>query len=85
MKEFEFQMIAARGLHAQLAAELAQMVQSSKSQAYLTKGTKSVNLERLMEILSLRIGPGDEVKVTVVGEDEDALCERLKEYFEMKL
>ena len=85
MKEFEFQIIAARGLHAQLAAELAQMVQSSKSQVYLTKGTKSVNLGRSIEILSLGIGPGDAVRITVVGEDEGALCERLKEYFEMKL
>lgn len=85
MREFIFRMIAARGLHAQLAAELAQIVQTSKSQVYLTKGLKSVNMGRIMEVMSLGIGPGDEVRVTVVGEDEENLCECLKEYFELKL
>lgn len=85
MREFEFRIIAARGLHAQLAAELAHMVQASQSQVYLTKGAKSVNLGRMMEVMSLGIGPGDEVRVTVIGEDEEVLCGRLKQYFEMKL
>lgn len=85
MKEFEFHLIAARGLHAQIATELAQMVQNSKSQVYITKGTKSVNLERIMEILSLGIRPGDEIRVTVVGIDEDTLCEQMKKYFEINL
>ena len=61
------------------------MVQNSKSQVYITKGTKSVNLVRIMEILSLGIRPGDEIRVTVVGIDEDTLCEQMKKYFEINL
>lgn len=85
MREFEFQITDARGLHAQVASELAKYIRQTKSQAYFTKGKKSVNIERTMEVLSLGAGPGDWVRVTVVGDDEAVSFEYLKTYFEKQL
>ena len=51
----------------------------------LTKEGKTVEAKKLMAVMSLGIKCGQEVTVTVEGEDEDAVAEKLENFFKTNL
>ena len=75
MKEFKYVITDAQGIHARPASELVKEL----------KGGKTVEAKKLMAVMSLGIKCGQEVTVTVEGEDEDAVAEKLENFFKTNL
>ena len=75
MKEFKYVITDAQGIHARPASELVK----------LTKEGKTVEAKKLMAVMSLGIKCGQEITVTVEGEDEDAVAEKLENFFKANL
>lgn len=85
MKEFTFTITDAQGIHARPAGMLVKEAKNYESQITITKGAKTVDVTRLMALMSLGIKCGETVTVAVDGADEDAACEGMKTFFEQNL
>ena len=85
MKEFKYVITDAQGIHARPAAELVKELKGVTSVVKLTKEGKTVEAKKLMAVMSLGIKCGQEVTVTVEGEDEDAVAEKLENFFKTNL
>lgn len=72
------------GMHARPAGKLAQIARRSRS-GTLTLGEQTVELAKLFAVLSLNIGRGDEITITVEGTDEAALEAEIREILESEL
>lgn len=69
------------GLHARPASQLAKAAAGYQSQILIEKGGKSVDSRRLLAIMSLCIKQGEEIRVTVSGQDEEAAAEGMRTFF----
>lgn len=67
------------GLHARPASNLVSLTSKFKSNIYISKGEKKVNAKSLLAVLSLGVSYGDEVKITINGEDEIDAMDKLTE------
>ena len=85
MKEFKYVITDAQGIHASPASELVKELKGVTSVVKLTKEGKTVEAKKLMAVMSLGIKCGQEVTVTVEGEDEDAVAEKLENFFKTNL
>ena len=85
MKEFKYVITDAQGIHARPASELVKEHKGVTSVVKLTKEGKTVEAKKLMAVMSLGIKCGQEVTVTVEGEDEDAVAEKLENFFKTNL
>ena len=85
MKEFKYVITDAQGIHARPASELVKERKGVSSVVKLTKEGKTVEAKKLMAVMSLGIKCGQEITVTVEGEDEDAVAERLENFFKTNL
>jgi|GEM_PF-5775444 len=70
------------GLTVEAASILAGAADLCSSHVDLIKGTNTANCRSLLNILSLSVGPGEEVELRVEGEHEDADMARLLEAIE---
>lgn len=85
MKSFKYVIKDETGIHARPAGLLSKLAKGTKSECILKIGEKSVNLQKLMQLMGLGIKMGDEVEVTVSGEDEEEACKKLQSFFEENL
>ena len=85
MKEFKYVITDAQGIHTRPASELVKELKGVTSVVKLTKEGKTVEAKKLMAVMSLGIKCGQEVTVTVEGEDEDAVAEKLENFFKTNL
>lgn len=85
MKTFSYTVKDEIGLHARPAGKLSDKAKEFKSEIVVKKGSKEVNVRRLMMLMSLGIKNADTVEVTVSGEDEDEAYEAMKAFFEENL
>ena len=85
MKEFKYVITDAQVIHARPASELVKELKGVTSVVKLTKEGKTVEAKKLMAVMSLGIKCGQEVTVTVEGEDEDAVAEKLENFFKTNL
>ncbi len=85
MKEFKFIIKDSLGIHARPASLLTKIAAAGKSDVSIQKGEREASCKRLMALMSLGIKCGDEVTVQVDGEDEDAVLEQLRRFFEDNL
>ena len=85
MKSFEYTIKDELGIHARPAGLLAKRAKEFESEITLTKGERSALCSRLLSLMSLGIKQGDTERVSVVGSDEDAAAEAIKEFFERNL
>lgn len=81
MKEFHYTIQDALGIHARPAGQLVKVIKGFSSKVTLEKAGKSVDATRLMSLMGLGVKQGDEVRVTVTGEDEAQACEALQKFF----
>lgn len=65
------------GLHARPASNLVSFSSKFKSNIYVSKGEKKVNAKSLLAVLSLGASYGDEIKLTIEGEDETEAMDKL--------
>lgn len=71
---------SAHGLHARPAKLFTQAVAASGTKVTLAKGAgKPVNAASILAIIALGIDHGDEVTITVDGENENAVLDQITE------
>jgi phosphocarrier protein HPr len=71
MKEFTYIVKDELGIHARPAGMLVKLTTKFKSDVKIKKGTSEINLNRLIQLMSLQVKHGDEVTIKANGEDED--------------
>lgn len=70
---------SANGLHARPATELVNKASSFKSEITIHKNGKQVNAKSIIGVMTLAIGPGEEIQVKADGPDEKEAIENLEE------
>ncbi len=70
MEKQQYHVIAETGIHARPATLLVQTASKFSSEVQLEYKGKSVNLKSIMGVMSLGVGQGADVVITVEGEDE---------------
>ncbi len=73
---------SASGLHARPASLFVQTVTASGHQVTIAKGDKSGNAGSILALLGLGIENGDEVTLTVSGDDAEATADSLVAFLE---
>lgn len=81
MLEFDYRITDERGYHVLHAVALAQYVAHSGCDVYIKKNGTIVNVERIMEIVSLQISKGDIIHIVVTGDNEEVVYHYVKSYF----
>ena len=85
MKSFTYQIKEKLGLHARPAGMLVKKAKEYKSVITLEKSGSTVNLTKLMAVMSMGVKCGDTVTVIIDGSDEDTALNGIKEFFENNL
>lgn len=85
MKEFQYTVKDACGIHARPAGLLVKVVKGFSSTATLEKNGKTCDLRKLMALMGMGVKCGDTVTVTVEGEDEDVAAPALEQFFKEHL
>jgi phosphocarrier protein HPr len=80
MKEFNYTITDAVGIHARPAGILAKKAASYKSTVTVVKGEKKADTRRLMALMGLGIKCGEVITVQVEGEDEDTAVKELEAF-----
>lgn len=81
MKEFTCTIRDAEGLHARPAGALAKKAAGYQSKIMVEKAGKAVDCRRMMAVMSLCIKQGEEIRVTITGQDEDAAADGMRSFF----
>ena len=81
MKEFNYVIQDALGIHARPAGMLAKLAKTFESKVQITKGEKTVAASQLLMLMGLGVKQGEEIKVAIEGADEDAAFAELQEFF----
>ena len=70
MEKKDFNVIAETGIHARPATLLVQTASKFNSDINLEYKGKSVNLKSIMGVMSLGVGQGSDVTISIEGADE---------------
>lgn len=70
------------GLQARVAAQFVQEANRYSADIYLEKEGKKVNAKSIMGIMSLAVGPKQEIRLEVDGPDEEEALESLTAFIE---
>lgn len=85
MKEFEYTITDAMGLHARPAGLLVREAKKYGSRITLYADGKECDATRLMSLMAMCVKCGTLVRISVEGEDEQLCSEKLKSFFENNL
>lgn len=85
MKNFNYVIKDEVGIHARPASELVKEAKKYSSTITITKSDKSAVATKLMAVMSLGVKCGEEITVTVEGEDEDTAVEKMKDFMEANM
>ena len=80
MKEFQYTIRDACGIHARPAGLLFKVVKSHASTATIEKDGKSCDMRKLMALMGMGVKQGDTVTIKVEGDDEDAAAEAIQKF-----
>ena len=81
MKEFNYVLKDDNGIHARPAGILVKEVAKFKSEVKVTLREKVADARRIFALMGLGAKKGDELLISVSGEDEDEVTEKLKKFF----
>lgn len=83
MRQFEFVVTDAEGLHARPVGMLVKRTSGYKSDIELEKYSdgKTADAKKMLAVMALCAKKGETLKVTVSGEDEEQAAEDLKMFF----
>ena len=85
MKEFVYKITDTMGMHARPAGEFVKEASTYKCDITISKGEKSVDAKRIFGVMGMVIKCGDEVKITLDGEDEEVAAVELERFMKEKL
>lgn len=80
MKEFKYVITDEVGIHARPAGLLVQEAKKYASTIMITKGEKSAKATALMKLMGMGVVKGDEVTITVEGDDEEAAAAAIEAF-----
>ncbi len=80
MKEFKYVITDEVGIHARPAGLLVKEAKKYTSEIIITKGDKSAKATSLMKLMGMGVVKGDEVTITVEGEDEDVAAAAIEAF-----
>ena len=72
--------INCEGIEARSIAVLVQKASQFSSSVHIEVGTKKINAKSIMGMMSLGLHSGEEITVTVNGEDEAAAVEEIEKF-----
>ncbi len=81
MKEFNYVLKDENGIHARPAGILVKEAAKFKSDVKITLGGKVADAKRIFSLMGLGAKKGDELLISVYGEDEDEVAQKLEEFF----
>lgn len=85
MKEFNYVIQDALGIHARPAGILVKEAKKFSSKIIIEAGEKSAEATKLLAIMGLGIKQGAEVRIRIEGEDEEAAEKGIKTFFQENL
>ncbi|MCI5587424.1 MAG: HPr family phosphocarrier protein [Lachnospiraceae bacterium] len=85
MTEFNYTITDEVGIHARPAGLLVKEVKQYDASIKIECGGKSADANKLMAIMGLGVKKGDTVKVTVDGDDELLIADKLEKFFKENL
>ena len=85
MKQFDYTITDALGIHARPAGQLAKVAKQFESACTITKGDVTKKLTQLMMLMSMGIKCGDVVTIKAEGADEDAAIAALEAFLKENL
>ena len=80
MKEFQYTVKDACGIHARPAGLPVKVVKGFSSTATLEKNGKTCDLRKLMALMGMGVKQGETVTVKVEGEDEEAAAAAIQQF-----
>lgn len=81
MTSFQYVITDPLGIHARPAGILTKTAAGLTSSVTMSNGTKQGDAKKIMSVMMLAIKCGQEITVTVEGENEKADAEVLKKFF----
>lgn len=85
MKEFKYVITDPEGIHARPAGEFVKAAASFASDVKITQDGKTVSAKKIFGVMGLAVKKGQEITVTVEGEDEEAAAAKLEEFLKANL
>ncbi len=85
LKEFVYKIKDEVGIHARPAGQLVKMASEFKADVKIEVGEKSADAKKIFSVMTLGAKQGDEVRVTISGEDEGLAEGKLRVFFEENL
>ena len=85
MKEFKYVITYPKGIHARPAGILVKQASGYTSSVKITKGDKTADAKRIFGVMGLGVKTGEEVTITVEGDDEDKAFAELEAFFKENL
>ncbi|MCX7822569.1 MAG: HPr family phosphocarrier protein [Syntrophobacterales bacterium] len=82
--EKEFLVTNRQGIHARVAAQIADLAQRFKSDVWITKGNRRVSAKSILDLLTLACGYGSKVIVSAEGCDAKAAVDALGSLFKKR-
>ncbi len=80
MKEFKYVVTDPEGIHARPAGILVKQAAGYTSSVKITKGDKTADAKRIFGVMGLGVKTGEEVTITVEGDDEDKAFAELEAF-----
>ena len=80
MKEFQYTVKDACGIHARPAGLLVKTVKGFASSATLEKDGKSCDMRKLMALMGMGVKQGETVTIKVEGDDEEAAAAAVQKF-----
>lgn len=85
MKEFKYVITDPEGIHARPAGEFVKTAAAFASDVKIAKDGKAVSAKKIFGVMGLAVKQGQEITVTVEGEDEEAAAAKLEEFLKANL
>ena len=80
MKEFQYTIKDACGIHARPAGLLVKLAKQYTSTITLEKNGKTCDMRKLMALMGMGVKQGETVTIKVEGDDEEAAAEAIQKF-----
>ena len=85
MKEIKYTITDENGIHARPAGILVKKAKEFNSNIKITKVGKSADAKKLFNIMGLAVKQGDEIVITIDGDDETVASHELEKFLSENL
>lgn len=85
MKEIKYTITDENGIHARPAGILVKKAKEFNSNIKITKVGKSADAKKLFNIMGLAVKQGDEIVITIDGDDETVASKELEKFLSENL